>query len=78
MCSQCQSHNKVTWEGWTTTGAWEIHGIAQEETALGLQLHCDGCKQRHTPSSSTKSGPTLSGNVVVGDESQCYLLAASS
>ena len=44
-CPQCLSSNDISWEGWTTTGARELHGISHEETALGLQLRCNGCKR---------------------------------
>ncbi|KIJ13163.1 hypothetical protein PAXINDRAFT_14062 [Paxillus involutus ATCC 200175] len=37
-CPQCQSRTKVTWEGWTATGARDVHGVTCEEVALGLQL----------------------------------------
>lgn len=71
VCPQCQSRNEVTWEGWTTTGAREVHGIAHEETALGLQLRCDSCKQRRTSSSeSPKSGYSSNGNVAAGGDSE--------
>ena len=43
-CPQCQSSTDVTWEGWTGTGARELHGILQDEVALGLQLRCNTCK----------------------------------
>ncbi|KAI6009042.1 Septin-domain-containing protein [Pisolithus marmoratus] len=45
-CPQCLSSDAVTWEGWTGTGACEVHGIFYEEVALGLQLRCNGCKAK--------------------------------
>ena len=51
-CPQCGSHDRVTWEGWTTTGARELYGVAQEETALGLQMRCENCKQNRGMASS--------------------------
>ncbi|KAI5982858.1 hypothetical protein EDD15DRAFT_2109821, partial [Pisolithus albus] len=46
-CPQCLTSDSVTWEGWTGTGAHEVHGIFQEEVALGLQLRCNTCKARN-------------------------------
>lgn len=43
-CPQCQSRTDVHWEGWTATGARELHGVLEEEVALGLQLRCNSCK----------------------------------
>ncbi|KAF8423455.1 hypothetical protein L210DRAFT_3422835, partial [Boletus edulis BED1] len=40
-CPQCSSCDDVSWEGWTTTGSRELHGVSHEETALGLQLRCN-------------------------------------
>lgn len=44
-CPQCASE-KVSWQGWTTTGYREVHGVRREETALGYQLECEPCKER--------------------------------
>jgi hypothetical protein len=44
QCPQCHSRDDVCWDGWTGTGARELHGIATEEAALGLQLRCNACK----------------------------------
>ncbi|KAF9239576.1 hypothetical protein BU15DRAFT_15861, partial [Melanogaster broomeanus] len=43
QCPQCRSCDKINWEGWTGTGAREIHGLFVEEAALGLQLRCNAC-----------------------------------
>lgn len=64
-CPQCQSTGTdVTWEGWTGTGARELHGIFQEEVALGLQLRCNTCKSKKTtngdlPNSATSTEDNL-------------------
>jgi hypothetical protein len=48
-CPKCCSE-QVVWEGWTGTGAREVHGLSQEEFALGFQLRCKSC---HAAGSST-------------------------
>ena len=57
-CPRCQSSKDVTWEGWTTMGACELHGISHEETALGLQLRCNGCKRNGKLEKSAADGAT--------------------
>jgi hypothetical protein len=42
-CPQCQS-SEVSWEGWTSAGPRDVHGIKEEELALGLQLRCKICE----------------------------------
>jgi hypothetical protein len=42
-CPQCNSDN-VHWDGWTTGGHREVHGVNREETALGYQLKCQSCR----------------------------------
>ncbi|KAJ3835476.1 hypothetical protein F5878DRAFT_509789, partial [Lentinula raphanica] len=44
-CPRCDSEN-IKWEGWTGSGSREIHGIACEETAIGMQLRCSNCKNK--------------------------------
>ncbi|KAG2035695.1 hypothetical protein BDR03DRAFT_805266, partial [Suillus americanus] len=44
-CPRCGSDKETTWEGWTSTGACELHGLICEETALGAQLQCNTCKK---------------------------------
>ncbi|THH31610.1 hypothetical protein EUX98_g2599 [Antrodiella citrinella] len=36
-------NKKPLWEGWTTTGHRDVHGIWQEETALGFRIRCKLC-----------------------------------
>ena len=73
-CPRCQSCNDTTWEGWTTTGARELHGVSHEETALGLQLRCDACKRSrvsHHPDFDREQPSACSGVVVVeGNEAE--------
>lgn len=42
-CPQCCGTN-IVWEGWTGTGARDVHGVKLEEAALGCQLRCKDCK----------------------------------
>ncbi|GBE83061.1 hypothetical protein SCP_0501070 [Sparassis crispa] len=44
-CPQCDADD-TEWSGWTATGHREVHGVSQEEMALGFQLRCTKCKQR--------------------------------
>jgi hypothetical protein len=45
-CPRCQSTD-ILWDGWTTTGHRKLHGIHEEETALGYQLICKQCKSQY-------------------------------
>ncbi|OJT04576.1 hypothetical protein TRAPUB_4846 [Trametes pubescens] len=45
-CPQCD-FDKVQWNGWTPTGHREVHGVSYEETAIGVQLRCGECQERH-------------------------------
>jgi len=41
---RCPCGNKrPLWEGWTTTGHRDVHGLRQEETALGFRIRCKEC-----------------------------------
>jgi hypothetical protein len=42
-CPHCKS-NGILWEGWTTTGPRDVHGVEQDERALGIQLRCKACE----------------------------------
>ncbi|KAG2106102.1 hypothetical protein BD769DRAFT_1366782, partial [Suillus cothurnatus] len=53
-CPRCGSDKETSWEGWTSTGARELHGLICEETALGAQLRCNICKE----SAKMKKGNT--------------------
>jgi hypothetical protein len=46
-CPQCGSTD-VRWDGWTTTGHRELHGVREEETALGYQLICRVCESHYS------------------------------
>ena len=46
-CPRCGSTGrKIEWNGWTSTGHREVHGISQEETAIGVQLRCSQCEKQ--------------------------------
>ena len=81
-CPQCQSRDDITWEGWTTTGPRELHGVSHEETALGLQLRCDACKcgrVSNHPNFEPEQPPSSSTSRVTvgeGDQSASELAAA--
>lgn len=38
--------HKVSWDGWSSMGPREVHGLEREETALGFQLRCHACPAR--------------------------------
>ena len=54
QCPKCDSTN-THWDGWTTTGHRDLHGVREEETALGYQLNCKDCESQHRDS-HTKGG----------------------
>jgi hypothetical protein len=42
-CPGCKSTNTY-WDGWNGTGSHDVHGIDQEETAVGFQLRGKICR----------------------------------
>ena len=46
VCPHCDSEY-IGWEGWTSTGPHEVHGLFRDETALGVRLECRTCKKQH-------------------------------
>lgn len=54
-CPQCDSLD-TSWEGWTTTGPREVHGVRREETALGFQLQCRRCEERFGGRNAPETG----------------------
>lgn len=54
-CPQCPSEN-VSWQGWTTTGHCEVHGVNYEEMALGYQLSCADCKSCFSSHDAVEEG----------------------
>jgi hypothetical protein len=43
-CPNCKSKD-VLWDGWTSRGSREVHGVGCEEAALGFQLRCKPCER---------------------------------
>jgi hypothetical protein len=43
-CPNCLRKD-VLWEGWTSTGPRDVHGVTEEEVALGFQLRCKACEK---------------------------------
>ena len=52
-CPNCNSDD-VGWEAWTSTGYCEVHGLFQDELALGVQLECQTCKAKWYDKSTEK------------------------
>lgn len=47
-CPQCRSPDIVV-QGWNGTGPREVHGVREEETAIGYQFRCGECKTQKKP-----------------------------
>jgi hypothetical protein len=45
-CPSCDSSD-ILWDSWNTAGHRYLHGVHEEETALGYQLVCKNCKAVH-------------------------------
>jgi hypothetical protein len=43
QCPECNT-TEVTWDGWTSRGSRDVHGIRSEEMALGFQMRCKVCE----------------------------------
>lgn len=57
-CPRCSSEN-IKWDGWTTSGHRDVHGLRVEETALGCQLLCQACLQHGGPSCFATTNPVF-------------------
>jgi hypothetical protein len=55
-CPQCCGTN-IVWEGWTGTGARDVHGVKLEEAALGCQLRCKDCKEMRQENRDSQMAP---------------------
>ncbi|KAI0692731.1 hypothetical protein C8T65DRAFT_745002 [Cerioporus squamosus] len=53
-CPQCGSTD-IQWSGWAPTGPRDVHGVEREETAIGIQLRCNPCKEMHSKGGGSKS-----------------------
>jgi hypothetical protein len=55
-CPQCDTDN-IGWNGWTTTGPRNIHGVCRDETAYGIQVQCKGeCEKRFSGGNAEEEG----------------------
>ncbi|TFK77611.1 hypothetical protein K466DRAFT_508295, partial [Polyporus arcularius HHB13444] len=48
-CPNCRTLGAkpdLAYNGWNPTGHREVHGVMQEETAIGIQLRCNSCEAR--------------------------------
>jgi hypothetical protein len=45
-CPSCDS-SEILWDSWNTAGHRDLHGVHEEEMALGYQLVCKCCKEAH-------------------------------
>ncbi|KAF8574363.1 hypothetical protein K439DRAFT_1372647 [Ramaria rubella] len=61
-CPNCGS-KEIVWEGWTSMGAREVHGVKMEEVALGRQLQCKICETEHQRLKGAKKEGAFSGIV---------------
>jgi hypothetical protein len=67
-CPRCGSDKDTAWEGWTSKGARELHGLFCEEAALGTQLRCNRCKE----SLKAKTRGDAASGMVAGIEGYCF------
>lgn len=44
-CPRCRS-NRISWEGWTTSGHCDVYSLRFNETAIGCQLSCKACHEQ--------------------------------
>ncbi|KAG0698511.1 hypothetical protein DFH29DRAFT_1018080 [Suillus ampliporus] len=56
QCPRCGSNKDTTWEGWTSKGPQELHGVFCEEMALSTQLHCNHCKETSKSKLKARNG----------------------
>ncbi|KAG2085532.1 hypothetical protein BD769DRAFT_1397235 [Suillus cothurnatus] len=57
-CPQCDCADSVSWDGWTGTGPWDVHGLMFDEAVIGIQLRCESC--RNDPTKRRTSRDTAS------------------
>jgi hypothetical protein len=50
ICPGCRSRGetstKTLWKSWSTGGPRHIHGLFEEEVAIGMKLYCETCAER--------------------------------
>lgn len=45
FCPRCNATGSdLSWNGWTTSGPRDVHGISSEEQVIGVQMRCNRCK----------------------------------
>ncbi|KAG1797285.1 hypothetical protein EV424DRAFT_1333429 [Suillus variegatus] len=72
-CPRCGSDKDTTWEGWTSKGPRELHGILCEEMALGAQLRCNRCKETSKSKPKTRNSTTHRSDLVDSSiEGYCF------
>ncbi|KAG1756790.1 uncharacterized protein EDB91DRAFT_1233514 [Suillus paluster] len=77
QCPRCSSTDDTVWEGWTSTGARELHGLYCEELALGTQLCCNICKESAKDTSMNGTHQSQC-EATEGDIKQSYCFATTS
>ena len=45
LSTEPSERHDFKWDGWTTMGPQEVHGVWHEEMAIGLQLRCFTCRE---------------------------------
>ncbi|KAI0681691.1 hypothetical protein BC835DRAFT_1302045, partial [Cytidiella melzeri] len=50
-CPRNATHN-IANDGWQSTGSRDVHGVSQEEAAIGYQIRCHDCKEEETKGKS--------------------------
>ncbi|KAI1792879.1 hypothetical protein LXA43DRAFT_886663 [Ganoderma leucocontextum] len=45
FCPRCNATGSdLSWNGWTTSGPRDVHGVSCEEQVIGVQMRCNRCK----------------------------------
>ncbi|KAI1781643.1 hypothetical protein LXA43DRAFT_908159, partial [Ganoderma leucocontextum] len=45
FCPRCNATGTdLAWNGWTTSGPRDVHGVSSEEQVIGVQMRCNKCK----------------------------------
>ena len=78
QCPRCNSRDDITWEGWTGTGAREVHGISYEEVALGLQLRCNTCKTTKSAETGVCEDGPMESDVEEKVKGYCFALMSNT
>lgn len=78
QCPRCNSEDDITWEGWTGTGAREVHGISYEEVALGLQLRCNACKAMKSAEARVHENGPMEGEGGEEVKGHCFALTSNT